>query len=106
MLLPLPVTVITGFLGSGKTTLINHILAERRDEKIAVIENEFGPVSIDHALLAREAEVVELNDGCVCCSVRGDLIRLLGDFAQRIDAGTLHLDRVLIETTGLADPAP
>jgi len=103
---PLPVTVITGFLGSGKTTLINCILAGRPDEKIAVIENEFGAASIDHALLAREADVVELNDGCVCCSVRGDLIRILGEFSQRIDAGILHLDRVLIETTGLADPAP
>lgn len=102
----LPVTVITGFLGSGKTTLINRILAERPNERIAVIENEFGPVSVDAALLTRDAEVVELNDGCVCCSVRADLIQRLGDFAQRIDAGTLHLDRVLIETTGLADPAP
>ena len=101
-----PVTVVTGFLGSGKTTLINRILTERATEKIAVIENEFGAASIDHALLTHEAEVVELNDGCVCCSVRGDLIRILGDFAQRIETGTLHLDRVLIETTGLADPAP
>lgn len=103
---PIPVTVITGFLGSGKTTLINRILAARPTEKIAVIENEFGAAAIDHALLAREAEVVELNDGCICCSVRGDLIRILGDFSQRIAAGTLHLDRVVIETTGLADPAP
>lgn len=103
---PIPVTVVTGFLGSGKTTLVNRILAGRPAEKIAVIENEFGAAGVDAALLARDAEVVELNDGCVCCSVRADLIRLLGDFAQRIDAGTLALDRVLIETTGLADPAP
>lgn len=102
----IPVTLVAGFLGSGKTTLVNRILTERREERIAVIENEFGAASIDHALLAREAEVVELNDGCVCCSVRGDLIRILGDFARRIDDGTLRLDRVLIETTGLADPAP
>lgn len=103
---PLPVTLVSGFLGAGKTTLINRILAARPAEKIAVVENEFGAVSIDQALLVREAEVVELNDGCVCCSVRSDLIRILGDFARRIDAGSLHLDRVLIETTGLADPAP
>lgn len=106
MTAPIPVTLVTGFLGSGKTTLVNRILAERGEEKIAVIENEFGNASIDHALLAHEAEVVEINDGCVCCSVRGDLIRILGDFARRADAGEMRLDRVLIETTGLADPAP
>lgn len=106
MTAPIPVTLVTGFLGSGKTTLVNRILAERGEDKIAVIENEFGNASIDHALLAHEAEIVEINDGCVCCSVRGDLIRILGDFARRADAGELCLDRVLIETTGLADPAP
>lgn len=106
MTAPIPVTLVTGFLGSGKTTLVNRILAERGEEKIAVIENEFGNVSIDHALLAHEAEVVEINDGCVCCSVRSDLIRILGGFARRADAGELRLDRVLVETTGLADPAP
>ena len=103
---PIPVPLITGFPGSGKTTLVNRILAEHGEEKIAVIENEFGNVSIDHALLAHEAEIIEINDGCVCCSVRGDLIRILGAFAHRAEAGELQLDRVLIETTGLADPAP
>lgn len=103
---PIPVTLVSGFLGSGKTTLVNRILADRHEEKIAVIENEFGDASIDHALLTHTAEVVEINDGCVCCSVRGDLVRILGDFARRAETGELRLDRVLIETTGLADPAP
>jgi G3E family GTPase len=103
---PIPVTLVSGFLGSGKTTLVNRILAGRPNEKIAVIENEFGEASIDHALLTHAAEVVEINDGCVCCSVRGDLVRILGAFARRAEAGELQLDRVLIETTGLADPAP
>lgn len=103
----IPVTLITGFLGSGKTTLVNRILSEAHGQKIAVIENEFGEANIDHELLVRErVEVVEMNNGCLCCSVRGDLIRILGDLAARRDAGELAFDRVLIETTGLADPAP
>lgn len=103
---PIPVTLVSGFLGAGKTTLIQRMLSARPDLKFAVIENEFGAASIDHALLAHEAEVVEINDGCVCCSVRGDLIRILGDLARQRDAGAARFDHVLIETTGLADPAP
>ncbi|MFZ2855798.1 MAG: GTP-binding protein [Rhodocyclaceae bacterium] len=104
---PIPVTILTGFLGSGKTTLLNRILAERHGEKIAVIENEFGEVGIDNELLLSSADqIVEMNNGCICCTVRGDLIRILGELADQRAAGTLHFDRVLIETTGLADPAP
>ena len=104
---PIPVTILTGFLGSGKTTLLNRILTERHGEKIAVIENEFGEVGIDNALLiAGEEQIIEMNNGCVCCTVRGDLIRILGELADKRDAGALHFERVLIETTGLADPGP
>ena len=104
---PIPVTILTGFLGSGKTTLLNRILTERHGEKIAVIENEFGEVGIDNALLvAGEEQIIEMNNGCVCCTVRGDLIRILGELADKRDAGMLHFERVLIETTGLADPGP
>ena len=102
-----PVTILTGFLGVGKTTLLNRILSERHDEKIAVIENEFGEVGIDNALLLTgDEQIVEMNNGCICCTVRGDLIRILGELADKRAAGTLHFDRVLIETTGLADPGP
>jgi G3E family GTPase len=105
---PIPVTILTGFLGSGKTTLLNRILSERHGERIAVIENEFGEAGIDHEILLREEgeQIVEMNNGCICCTVRGDLVRILGDLAARRRAGTLAFDRVLIETTGLADPAP
>ena len=104
---PIPVTILTGFLGSGKTTLLNRILSERHGEKIAVIENEFGEVGIDNALLLSSTDqIVEMNNGCICCTVRGDLIRILGELADKRAAGTLHFDRVIIETTGLADPAP
>jgi len=104
---PIPVTILTGFLGSGKTTLLNRILSERHGEKIAVIENEFGEVGIDNELLLSSADqIVEMNNGCICCTVRGDLIRILGELADKRAAGTLHFDRVIIETTGLADPAP
>jgi len=104
---PIPVTILTGFLGSGKTTLLNRILSERHGEKIAVIENEFGEVGIDHELLlSSNDQIVEMNNGCICCTVRGDLIRILGELADKRAAGTLQFDRVLIETTGLADPAP
>jgi G3E family GTPase len=102
-----PVTVITGFLGSGKTTLLNHILTEQHGLKIAVIENEFGEVGVDDALLkekskklAGEEQIVEMNNGCICCTVRGDLIQFLTQLSKR------KLDLILIETTGLADPAP
>jgi G3E family GTPase len=98
-----PVTVLTGFLGSGKTTLLNHILTENHGRRIAVIENEFGEVGIDDALvLEAEEEIFEMNNGCICCTVRGDLIRILGNLMRRRD----RFDQILIETTGLADPAP
>ena len=104
---PIPVTILTGFLGSGKTTLLNRILSERHGEKIAVIENEFGEVGIDNALLlSGEEQIVEMNNGCICCTVRGDLVRILGELADKRAAGLLHFERVLIETTGLADPGP
>lgn len=99
----IPVTVLTGFLGSGKTTLLNRVLSEQHGMRIAVVENEFGEVGIDDALvLVSEEEIFEMNNGCICCTVRGDLIRILGALGRRRD----RFDRVLIETTGLADPAP
>jgi G3E family GTPase len=98
-----PVTVLTGFLGSGKTTLLNRILSENHGMRIAVIENEFGEVGIDDGLIIdSEEEIFEMNNGCICCTVRGDLIRILGALIKRRD----KFDRILIETTGLADPAP
>ncbi|MGW7004506.1 CobW family GTP-binding protein [Streptomyces sp. NPDC054933] len=98
-----PVTVLTGFLGSGKTTLLNRILTEQHGLRIAVIENEFGEVGIDDALvLDAEEEIFEMNNGCICCTVRGDLIRILGALMRRRE----RFDHILIETTGLADPAP
>lgn len=104
---PTPVTILTGFLGSGKTTLLNRILSERHGEKIAVIENEFGEVGIDNELLLSGSEqIVEMNNGCICCTVRGDLIRILSELADKRAAGALRFDRVMIETTGLADPGP
>jgi G3E family GTPase len=103
-----PVTILTGFLGAGKTTLLNRILQERHGERIAVIENEFGPDGVDNDLLLSSgpAQIVEMNNGCICCTVRGDLVRILGQLQQRREAHTSHFDRVIIETTGLADPAP
>jgi len=100
----IPATVVTGFLGSGKTTLINRILREQHGRKLAVIVNEFGEISIDGQLVVHdeEAQLVEFNNGCLCCTVRGDLVETLGRLQER--AGTL--DGILIETTGLADPAP
>jgi G3E family GTPase len=98
-----PVTVLTGFLGSGKTTLLNYILTEQHGRRIAVIENEFGEIGIDDALVIdAEEEIFEMNNGCICCTVRGDLIRILGNLMKRRD----RFDQILIETTGLADPAP
>jgi G3E family GTPase len=100
---PIPVTVLTGFLGSGKTTLLNRILSERHGRKLAVIENEFGEVGVDNQLVIQsDEELFEMNNGCICCSVRGDLIRILGRLLKRKD----RLDGILIETTGLANPAP
>ena len=104
---PIPATILTGFLGSGKTTLLNRILSEAHGQKIAVIENEFGEVGIDNELLlVGEEQIVEMNNGCICCTVRGDLVRILGELADKRDAGTLAFERVMIETTGLADPGP
>ncbi len=99
----IPVTVLTGFLGAGKTTLLNRILSENHGQRIAVIENEFGEVGIDEALVIEtDEEIFETNNGCICCTVRGDLIRILGSLAKRRD----RFDRILVETTGLADPGP
>ncbi len=98
-----PITVLTGFLGSGKTTLLNRILAENHGQRIAVIENEFGEVGIDHQLvIGAEEEIFEMNNGCICCTVRGDLIRILGNLLKRRE----RFDRILIETTGMAEPGP
>jgi G3E family GTPase len=98
-----PVTVLTGFLGAGKTTLLNHILTAQHGKRIAVIENEFGEVGVDQALvIGAEEEIFEMNNGCICCTVRGDLIRILGSLMKRRD----RFDYVMIETTGLADPGP
>jgi G3E family GTPase len=98
-----PVTVLTGFLGAGKTTLLNRILTENHGKRIAVIENEFGEIGVDQALvIGAEEEVFEMNNGCICCTVRGDLIRILGNLMKRRD----RFDYVLVETTGLADPGP
>jgi len=101
-----PVTVITGFLGSGKTTLLNYILSANHGKRIAVVENEFGEVSIDDDLVKEKfrenEEIFLMNNGCICCTVRGDLIRTLGTLLQNAD----RFDYIMIETTGLADPAP
>ena len=104
----IPVIVLTGFLGAGKTTLLKRILSERHGEKIAVIENEFGETSVDADLLFsnEQEQIVELNNGCICCKVRGDLVRILTELGERRSKGEVSFDRVIIETTGLADPAP
>ena len=98
-----PVTVITGYLGSGKTTLLNRILTEAHGKRYAVIVNEFGEVGIDNDLIVdAEEEIFEMNNGCICCTVRGDLIRILGGLMRRKS----RMDGIIVETTGLADPAP
>ncbi len=104
----IPSTILTGFLGAGKTTLLNRILQERHGLRIAVIENEFGQENIDNEILVRETgeQIVEMNNGCICCTVRGDLITALGNLARKRDAGEIQFDRVVIETTGLANPGP
>ncbi len=104
----IPVTILTGFLGAGKTTLLNRLLAESHGHRIAVIENEFGPESVDNELLVRDADeqIVEMNNGCVCCTVRGDLARILGELQQKRATGSISFERVVIETTGMANPGP
>ncbi|HEX3800664.1 MAG TPA: GTP-binding protein [Verrucomicrobiae bacterium] len=100
---PIPVTVLTGYLGAGKTTLLNHLLTQNHGYKCAIIINEFGAVSIDNQLVVgADEEILELNNGCLCCRVRGDLIRCLNDLINR----KKRFDYVIIETTGLADPSP
>jgi G3E family GTPase len=98
-----PVTLLTGYLGAGKTTLLNRILTHEHGKKVAVIVNEFGDVGIDHQLIVNaDEEIFEMNNGCICCTVRGDLIRIIGNLMKRRD----KFDHLVIETTGLADPAP
>ncbi|WP_040984217.1 CobW family GTP-binding protein [Oceanobacillus jeddahense] len=99
----IPVTILTGFLGAGKTTMLNKLLHDMPSEKVAVIINEFGDTSIDSQLVIRtKEEIVEINSGCICCNVRGDLINLLTDLMKQEE----KVDRVVIETTGMANPAP
>ena len=99
----IPVTVLTGYLGAGKTTLLNRILSESHGKKYAVVINEFGELGVDNDLVVdADEEVFEMNNGCICCTVRGDLIRIVGQLVKRKG----QLDGIIIETTGLADPAP
>jgi len=104
----IPATILTGFLGSGKTTLLKRVLSEAHGQKIAVIENEFGDENIDNEILVQDSkeQIIQLNNGCVCCSIREDLRTTLSDLAEKKRKGELNFDRVVIETTGLADPGP
>jgi G3E family GTPase len=100
---PIPVTVLTGYLGAGKTTLLNRLLSENHGKKYAVVINEFGELGVDNDLVVdADEEVFEMNNGCICCTVRGDLIRIINTLTRRKG----RLDGILIETTGLADPSP
>lgn len=104
----IPVTILTGFLGSGKTTLLKRILTEAHGQKIAVIENEFGEENIDNEILVNDTQenIIQMNNGCVCCSIREDLRETLQLLAAKKRKGQLDFERVVIETTGLADPGP
>jgi G3E family GTPase len=104
----IPATILTGFLGSGKTTLLKRVLTEAHGQKIAVVENEFGDENIDNDILVQDSteQIIQLNNGCVCCSIREDLRTTLSDLAEKRRKGELSFDRVVIETTGLADPGP
>jgi G3E family GTPase len=104
----IPVTILTGFLGSGKTTLLKRILNEQHGMKIAVIENEFGEENIDNEILVQDAneQIIQMSNGCICCTIRGDLARALEDLAAKKREGKFDFDRVVIETTGLANPGP
>jgi G3E family GTPase len=104
----IPATIVTGFLGSGKTTLLKRVLTEAHGQKIAVIENEFGDENIDNEILVQDSreQIIQLNNGCVCCSIREDLRTTLSDLAEKKRKGELDFSRVVIETTGLADPGP
>lgn len=103
-----PVTILTGFLGSGKTTLLKRMLTEAHGMKIAVIENEFGEENIDNEILVQEnaEQIVQMSNGCICCTIRGDLVQALADLNRQRDEGKFSFDRVVIETTGLANPGP
>ena len=104
----IPATILTGFLGSGKTTLLKRVLSEAHGQKIAVIENEFGEENIDNEILVADTneQVIQMSNGCVCCTIREDLRSTLSDLAEKRRKGELVFDRVVIETTGLADPGP
>jgi G3E family GTPase len=104
----IPATILTGFLGSGKTTLLKRVLTEAHGQKIAVIENEFGEENIDNDILVADTQeqIIQMNNGCVCCTIREDLRTTLADLAEKRRKGELDFDRVVIETTGLADPGP
>ena len=104
----IPATILTGFLGSGKTTLLKRVLTEAHGQKIAVIENEFGDENIDNEILVQDSreQIIQLNNGCVCCTIREDLRSTLADLAEKRRKGELDFERVVIETTGVADPGP
>ncbi len=104
----IPATILTGFLGSGKTTLLKRVLTEMHGHKIAVIENEFGEENIDNDILVADTDeqIIQMSNGCVCCTIREDLRTTLADLAEKRRKGELHFERVVIETTGLADPGP
>ena len=104
----IPATILTGFLGSGKTTLLKRVLGEAHGQKIAVIENEFGEENIDNDILVTETkeQIIQMSNGCICCTIREDLRATLAELAAKRRKGELDFERVVIETTGLADPGP